>query len=171
MGGPWASNGDSRSPCGARRVRHSKRRGAFFFEKDPSARATRRLLPSPPPPRPPPLPASPPSLALSLAAVPPAPYTLRELSPLPAASPSPAPRFTAPLHCSSDPCVLFDRLCSRIQTDWRCAYTGSIFADTTGIVRILIRMVHGLRMLRFDWEVMKCLLFFFARIDCCFAAF
>jgi hypothetical protein len=56
MGGPWASNGDSRSPCGARRVRHSKRRGAFFFEKDPSARATRRLLPSPPPPRPPPSP-------------------------------------------------------------------------------------------------------------------
>jgi hypothetical protein len=60
MGGPWASNGDSRSPCWARRVRHSKRRGAFFFEKDPSARATRRLLPSPPPPPRPPPPPPPP---------------------------------------------------------------------------------------------------------------
>jgi hypothetical protein len=129
---------------------------------EPHVGSSRLLRLRPPPP---------PSVALSLAAGPPAPYTLRELSPLPAASPSPAPRFTAPLHCSSDPCVLFDRLCSRIQTDWRRAYTGSIFADTTGIVRILIRMVHGLRMLRFDWEVMKCLLFFFARIDCCFAAF
>lgn len=66
-------------------------------------------------------------------------------------------RIIAPSICRSHPCVLFDRAPLFDHSFLCLSYRGFARAVTTRIARILLRMVHGRRILRYNRKV-KCLL-------------